>query len=125
MKKKFEKICDWLASLYVNTLNVIHYMHDKYCYEKLQMALHDDEVFRTMACGEPSTPARSRSGLMVLFQMSSLNSPKYWQVVSLANKKKLAEGYLELLQKLESDVDKMIAEGVATKADGVNSPKMQ
>lgn len=44
----------------------------------------------------------------------------YWQVVSLAYKKKLAEGYLELLQKLESDVDKMIAEGVATKADGLS-----
>lgn len=44
----------------------------------------------------------------------------YWQVVSLANKKKLAEGYLELLQKLDSDIDKMIAEGVATKADGLS-----
>lgn len=44
----------------------------------------------------------------------------YWQVVSLASKKKLAEGYLELLQKLEGDVDKMIAEGVATKADGLS-----
>lgn len=44
----------------------------------------------------------------------------YWQVVSLANKKKLAESYLKLLQKLESDVDKMIAEGVATKADGLS-----
>ena len=44
----------------------------------------------------------------------------YWQVVSLANKKKLAEGYLELLQKLESDIDKMIAEGVVTKADGLS-----
>lgn len=44
----------------------------------------------------------------------------YWQVVSLGHKKKLAEGYLELLQKLDSDVDKMIAEGVATKADGLS-----
>lgn len=44
----------------------------------------------------------------------------YWQVVSLASKKKLAEGYLKLLQKLEDDVDKMIAEGVATKADGLS-----
>lgn len=44
----------------------------------------------------------------------------YWQVVSLVNKKKLAEGYLELLQKLDSDVNKMIAEGVATKADGLS-----
>ena len=44
----------------------------------------------------------------------------YWQVVSLAHKKKLAEGYLKLLQKLDSDVDKMIAEGIATKADGLS-----
>ena len=44
----------------------------------------------------------------------------YWQVVSLDHKKKLAEGYLELLQKLDSDVHKMIAEGVATKADGLS-----
>ena len=42
----------------------------------------------------------------------------YWQVISLVNKKKLAEGYLKLLQQLDSDVEKMIAEGVATKADG-------
>lgn len=44
----------------------------------------------------------------------------YWQVVSLANKKKLAEGYLKLLQQLDSDVEKTIAEGVATKADGLS-----
>ena len=44
----------------------------------------------------------------------------YWQVISLVNKKKLAEGYLKLLQKLENDVDHMIAEGVATKADGLS-----
>lgn len=44
----------------------------------------------------------------------------YWQVISLANKKKLAEGYLKLLQQLDSDVEKMIAEGVATKADGLS-----
>ena len=44
----------------------------------------------------------------------------YWQVVSLVHKKRLAEGYLELLRKLESDVDKMIDEGVATKADGLS-----
>ncbi len=44
----------------------------------------------------------------------------YWQVVSLANKKNLAESYLKLLQKLDSDIDKMIAEGVATKADGLS-----
>ena len=42
----------------------------------------------------------------------------YWQIISLVNKKKLAENFLELVQKLDSDVDKMIKEGVATKADG-------
>lgn len=49
--EKFDSICDWLAKLYINTLNVIHYMHDKYCYERIQMALHDEEIVRTSACG--------------------------------------------------------------------------
>ena len=49
--RKFEYVCEWLSQLYINTLNVIHYMHDKYCYEKLQMSLHDEDVFRTEACG--------------------------------------------------------------------------
>ena len=49
--EKFDYFLDWLAGLYVNALNIIHYMHDKYCYESLQMALHDRDVFRTMACG--------------------------------------------------------------------------
>ena len=42
---------DWLAETYVDALNVIHYMHDKYAYERLEMALHDYPVHRTMACG--------------------------------------------------------------------------
>ena len=48
---KYEQMMDWLAGLYVNTLNVIHYMHDKYCYEALEMALHDTEVRRFFATG--------------------------------------------------------------------------
>ena len=48
---KFDQTMAWLARLYVNTLNVIHFMHDKYCYERLEMALHDRDVYRTMACG--------------------------------------------------------------------------
>ncbi|MFC0560117.1 formate C-acetyltransferase [Halalkalibacter alkalisediminis] len=48
---KFDKVMDWLAGLYMNTLNVIHYMHDKYSYERIEMALHDKEIVRTMACG--------------------------------------------------------------------------
>ncbi len=51
VKRKFETMCDWLAKLYVDTLNVIHYMHDKYSYERIQMALHDEHVARTLAGG--------------------------------------------------------------------------
>jgi formate C-acetyltransferase len=90
--KKFDATCDWLASLYVNTLNVIHYMHDKYCYEKVQMALHDDEVLRTMACGVAGLsvicdslsairyakvhPIRDESGLAVDFEIEG-DFPKF------------------------------------------------
>ena len=48
---RFDQIMDWLANLYIRTLNVIHFMHDKYAYERLQLALHDKEVLRTMAGG--------------------------------------------------------------------------
>lgn len=49
--EKYDEITDWLAKLYINTLNVIHYMHDKYSYESVEMALHDTEILRTMATG--------------------------------------------------------------------------
>ena len=48
---RFDTMMDWLAKTYVNALNVIHYMHDKYCYESIEMALHDRDILRTMACG--------------------------------------------------------------------------
>lgn len=51
VKQRFDQVLDWLARLYINTLNVIHYMHDKYCYERIEMALHDKDILRTMACG--------------------------------------------------------------------------
>ena len=51
VKAKFEDMMEWLARLYVNTLNIIHYMHDKYAYEAIQMALHDREVKRFFATG--------------------------------------------------------------------------
>jgi formate C-acetyltransferase len=48
---RLDKTMDWLAKTYVNALNIIHYMHDKYCYEAIEMALHDRDVLRTLACG--------------------------------------------------------------------------
>ncbi len=49
--QRLDHMMEWLARTYVDALNVIHYMHDKYAYERLEMALHDYPVFRTMACG--------------------------------------------------------------------------
>ncbi|WP_327670701.1 MULTISPECIES: formate C-acetyltransferase [unclassified Streptomyces] len=49
--KQYDAMLDWLARTYVHALNVIHYMHDKYAYERIEMALHDQEILRTMACG--------------------------------------------------------------------------
>ncbi|MCC5890534.1 MAG: formate C-acetyltransferase [Alkalibacterium sp.] len=49
--EKYDDILDWLSGMYINTLNIIHYMHDKYSYESVEMALHDSEVARTMATG--------------------------------------------------------------------------
>jgi formate C-acetyltransferase len=51
VRERFEETMDWLARTYVHALNVIHYMHDKYAYERIEMALHDREILRTMACG--------------------------------------------------------------------------
>ncbi len=48
---RFDPMMDWLAKTYVNALNIIHFMHDKYCYESIEMALHDRDVLRTLACG--------------------------------------------------------------------------
>ena len=78
--EKFEVMTDWLANLYVNTLNVIHYMHDKYSYESLQMALHDRDVFRTMACGI--------AGLSVC--ADSLSAIKYAKVKPIRNEEGVA-----------------------------------
>jgi formate C-acetyltransferase len=49
--ENFDLTMEWLAGLYINTLNVIHYMHDKYSYERIEMALHDSKILRTMATG--------------------------------------------------------------------------
>jgi formate C-acetyltransferase len=49
--EKFDQMMEYVAGIYMDALNIIHYMHDKYCYESLEMALHDKDILRTMACG--------------------------------------------------------------------------
>ena len=68
--QKFDKMMEWLAGLYINTLNIIHYMHDKYSYERIEMALHDTQILRTMATGI--------AGLSVV--ADSLSAIKYGEV---------------------------------------------
>jgi len=81
--EKYDRMLDWLAGLYINTLNVIHYMHDKYCYERLEMALHDRDVIRTMACGV--------AGLSVV--ADSLSAIKYAKVRTIRDENGIAVDY--------------------------------
>lgn len=81
--EKFDDMMEWLAELYVNTLNIIHYMHDKYCYEKLQMALHDREVKRYFATGI--------AGLSVV--ADSLSAIKYAKVKPIRDEDGLVVDY--------------------------------
>ena len=89
---KYDKMMEWLASVYVNTLNIIHYMHDKYCYERIQMALHDHHVHRWFATGIAGLsvvadslsaikyakvhPVRDEDGVIVDFEIEG-DFPKY------------------------------------------------
>jgi formate C-acetyltransferase len=90
--RKFDHVLEWLAELYINTLNVIHYMHDKYCYERIEMALHDTHILRTMATGIAGLsvvadslsaikyakvkPIRDENGIAVDFEIEG-DFPKY------------------------------------------------
>ncbi len=89
---KYEDMMEWLADVYVNTLNIIHYMHDKYCYERAQMALHDRDVLRYFATGIAGLsvvtdslcaikyatvkPIRDEEGIIVDFETTG-EFPKY------------------------------------------------
>ncbi|WFA07221.1 formate C-acetyltransferase [Bacillus sp. HSf4] len=77
---KFDQTMEWLAALYINTLNIIHYMHDKYSYERIEMALHDTNILRTMATGV--------AGLSVV--ADSLSAIKYAKVKVLRDENGLA-----------------------------------
>lgn len=90
--ERFDTMMEWLAKVYVNALNVIHYMHDKYCYEAVLMALHDRDILRTLACGIAGLshtadslsaikyasvkPIRDDSGLIVDYEVTG-EFPRY------------------------------------------------
>ncbi len=81
--EKFDTMMDWIARVYINALNIIHFMHDKYAYEKLEMALHDQTILRTMACGI--------AGLSVV--ADSLSAIKYAKVKVIRDETGLAVDY--------------------------------
>lgn len=83
LTRKFDQVLEWLSRLYINTLNVIHFMHDKYNYESLQMALHDQEILRTEAGGI--------AGLSVV--ADALSAVKYAKVKVIRDETGLAVDY--------------------------------
>ncbi|MDE2259805.1 MAG: formate C-acetyltransferase [Betaproteobacteria bacterium] len=113
---RFEKVQDWLASVYVRALNTIHYMHDKYAPERLMMALHDRDILRTMAMGIAGLsitadslsaikharvrPIRNEAGVAIDFAIEG-NYPAYGNnddsVDSIAVA--LTEGFMERLRR--------------------------
>ena len=81
--ERYDDMMEWLAELYVNTLNIIHYMHDKYCYERSQMALHDRDVKRYFATGI--------AGLSVV--ADSLSAIKYAKVKTIRDENGIVVDY--------------------------------
>ena len=89
--ERFQDMMKWLAQVYVNALNIIHYMHDKYCYERIQMALHDKQVKRWFATGI--------AGLSVV--ADSLSAIKYAKVKTIRDENGIVVDY-----KVEGDFPK-------------------
>ena len=81
--QKFDVMMDWVAKTYIDALNIIHYMHDKYSYEAIEMALHDKDILTTMACGI--------AGLSVV--ADSLSAIKYAKVKPIRNEDGLVIDY--------------------------------
>jgi formate C-acetyltransferase len=105
---KFDATMEWLARTYVHALNCIHYMHDKYFYERLEMALHDRDILRTMACGI--------AGISVV--ADSLSAIKYAKVTAIRDNKGLivdykTEGDFPKYGNADSRVDDIAAELVS------------
>ena len=81
--EKYDVMMDWITELYVNTLNIIHYMHDKYSYERIEMALQDTDILRTMATGI--------AGFSVA--VDSLSAIKYATVRTVRDENGIVEDY--------------------------------
>ena len=106
---RFDRMMDWLAGVYVSAMNVIHYMHDKYAYERIEMALHDYAPFRTMAFGI--------AGMSVV--ADSLSAIKYAKVKPIRDKTGLVvdfetEGEFPVFGNNDNRVDYMAAWLVST-----------
>ena len=84
VEEAFKKYCSWMAKLYVNTMNIIHFMHDKYAYERLMMSLHDTDVERLMAFGV--------SGFSVL--ADSLSAIKYAKVKAIKDERGIISDFV-------------------------------
>ena len=82
--EKYDQMMDYVAKIYIKALNAIHYMHDKYSYEAIEMALHDKDVFQTMACGV--------AGLSVA--ADSLSAIKYAKVKVIRDEDGIATDYV-------------------------------
>ena len=89
--EKFDQMMEYVAGIYMDALNIIHYMHDKYAYESLEMALHDKDILRTMACGV--------AGLSIV--ADSFSAMKYAKVKVIRDETGLAIDY-----KIEGDFPK-------------------
>ncbi|WP_088808919.1 MULTISPECIES: formate C-acetyltransferase [Listeria] len=114
--EKYDAMMEWIAELYLNTLNVIHYMHDKYSYERIEMALHDTHVLRTMATGIAGlsvaadslsaikyakvTPIRDEDGIVTDYQIEG-EYPKYGN-----NDDRVDEIAVDLLKRFMTKVKK-------------------
>jgi formate C-acetyltransferase len=114
VKEQFQFYSDWLCELYVNTMNIIHFMHDKYAYEKLEMALHDTQVERFMAFG--------LAGLSVM--ADSLSAIRYARVTPVQDARGLAidfkiEGEFPCYGNDDERVDNMARELVTNFEQGL------
>ncbi len=138
--KKYYAMMKWLAGVYVNTLNIIHYMHDKYSYERLQMALHDKAVHRWFATGIAGMsvvadslsaikyakvkPVRNEQGIAVDFEIEG-DFPKYGndddRVDSIASE--VLKKFMEFLRQNDTYRDSVVTTSVLTITSNVTYGK--